>query len=215
MIKWVESYLQGKEQRVYANGTYSSSKLITQGVPQGSVLGPLFYIIYANDLSALFKCCEFALYADDTVLYTANDTFADSVSYMQQDITRLSSWCVRNGISVNTGKTKVMLFVSKAIQDKLPPFDVLYNDEPLLKVASYNYLGLSLDSQLNYNLHVKKLISSVSAKLKQFQRMRTFLNDKAALMVYKNMLLPILEYGDIFLSATSAANRKKLQVLQN
>ena len=166
-------------------------------------------------MSTLFKNCEFALYADDTVLFTANDSFENSVSNMQQDISRLSSWCVSNGISVNTGKTKVMLFGSKTTLDKLPPFEILYEGGPLLKVVSYNYLGLTLDSQLNYNLHVKKLISSVSAKLKQFHRMRSFLNEKAALMVYKNMLLPILEYGDIFLSASSAENRKKLQVLQN
>ena len=80
---------------------------------------------------------------------------------------------------------------------------------------SYKYLGITLDRQLNYNLHVKGTIASVSAKLKQFQRMRRFLSVKAALMVYKSMLLPIIEYGDVLLSAASQANRKKLQTLQN
>ena len=77
VVDWVESYLGGREQRVLANGTYSSCRPITQGVPQGSVLGPLFYIIYANDLSAIFEKCGMALYADDTVLYTANESFND------------------------------------------------------------------------------------------------------------------------------------------
>ena len=72
-----------------------------------------------------------------------------------------------------------------------------------------------LDNQLTFNQHVARTINAVTAKLKQFQRMRGFLNTKAALMVYKNMLLPILEYGDIFLSATTSLNRKKVQILQN
>ena len=95
------------------------------------------------------------------------------------------------------------------------PFEINYQGTPIQKVMAYKYLGMTLDSQLNYKLHVTKMISSVSGKLKQFQRMRGFLDTKAAMMVYKGMLLPLLEYGDIFLSATTADNRKKLQVLQN
>ena len=82
-------------------------------------------------------------------------------------------------------------------------------------VSSYRYLGITLDKQLNYGLHVNRIVSSVSSKLKQFQQMRSFLTTNAAILVYKSMLLPILEYGDVFLSAASILNRKRLQVLQN
>ena len=115
---------------------------------------------------------------------------------------------------VNTSKTKIMVFGSKLAIDKLKPFTINYNNSPLQTVNSYKYLGLTLDRQLNYNLHIKKIIASVSAKLKQFQRMRSFLSVKAAIMVYKSMLLPIIEYCDVFLIAASKANRKKLQTLQ-
>ena len=74
---------------------------------------------------------------------------------------------------------------------------------------------MTLDSQLNYGLHVSKIISSVTGKLSQFKRMHTFLNTKAAILVYKSMLLPILEYGDVFLCASTAINRRRLQILQN
>ena len=215
VIDWIKSYLSNRKQRVYANDIYSDFRDIKQGVPQGSVLGPLFYIIYANDLSKLFKYCQFALYADDTVLYTANEVFGDSVYQMQQDISSLSTWCNANGIRVNTSKTCVMVFGNQTMTKNLVPFEIMFENTPLQKVSSYNYLGITLDWQLNYNLHVKKLISTVSAKLKQLQRMRSFLNTRAALMVYKSMLLPIIVYGDVFLSATSVVNRKKLQTLQN
>ena len=215
VINWIRDYLTHRQQRVYANDTYSDFQNISQGVPQGSVLGPLFYIIYANDLSKIVKNCEMALYADDTVLYTSNKNVDVSVHKLQEDINSLSHWCSRNGIMANTEKTKVMVFGSNNSLAKVPPFEVKFGSVPLQSVTSYTYLGISLDCSLTYNLYVSKIISSVTSKLKQFRRMRGFLNTRAALMVYKGMLLPILEYGDIFLLGASVLNRKRLQILQN
>ena len=215
VVEWIDSYLTSRKQRVYANGTYSSYMAIQQGVPQGSVLGPLFYIIYANDLASIIKHCKVALYADDTVLYMAGNNFNCSVLAMQKDIDSISQWCVLNGITVNTEKSKVMVFGSNRTLGRLPPFEVKFGDLTLQSVCSYKYLGVTIDNQLNYNLHVNRIVASVSSKLKQFQRMRSFLTVKAALLIYKSMMLPILEYGDLFLSAATVKNRKRLQVLQN
>ena len=95
---------------------------------------------------------------------------------------------------------------------KQKQLEILFDGVPLSIVTSYKYLGLTLDNQLNYNLHITKVISLVTAKLKQFPRMRCFFNVKAATMVYKGMILPIRE---IFLSTASVENRKRLQTLQN
>ena len=211
-VNWIRSYLAAREQRVLANGIFSASQY-RQGVPQGSVLGPLFYIVYANDLIKTVKNCEIALYADDTILFTANNNFQKSLDCMQHDIDAIAGWCNTNGIMANTEKTKVMIFGSTSSLKHIPPFDLTFDNTSLQQVLSYKYLGLTLDNQLNYSLHVSKVIASVSGKLKQFQRMRGFLS--AALLVYKCMLLPVLEYGDVFLSAATAVNRKKLQTLQN
>ena len=108
-----------------------------------------------------------------------------------------------------------MLFGNPTRLDKLPAPEIRVDGLPLKTVPTYKYLGVTLDTQLNYNKHVKKIIANVTGKLKQFRRMRFFLDTKAATMVYKNMILPLMEYGDIFLVGTSATNRKRLQVLQN
>ena len=79
---WFRSYLSDRKQRVLANNTYSSYKTVTQGVPQGSVLGPLFYILYANDIVDKIKHCKIAMYADDTVLYTSGRDFGKSMGNM-------------------------------------------------------------------------------------------------------------------------------------
>ena len=203
------------QQKVLANNIYSAPLTIMQGVPQGSILGPLFYIIYANDLSKIVSRCGIALYADVTVLYTANDNFAKSVQNLQDDIDSLNVWCSENGIRANTEKTKVMVFGTPNMLHKVPVPDIELNGELLQVVSTYKYLGITLDTRLSYNVHVSKTIANVTAKLKQFKRMRNFLNAKAALMVYKNMMLPILEYGDVFLTAAWVAKKKKLQILQN
>ena len=82
-LSWIKSYLTQRRQRVLANNMYSSFKTIMQGVPQGSVLGPLFYIMYANDVVKSFKNCSVAQYADDTVLYVADSAFPKAVEKMQ------------------------------------------------------------------------------------------------------------------------------------
>ena len=142
---WVRNYLLERKQRVLANGTYSSFQHITQGVPQGSVLGPLLYIIYANDLVKTVKHCKIAMYADDTVIYTANTDFETSVVDLQTDMNSLANWCESNGLTVNTEKTKLMLFGSKHLLNKLPLFEIKFNDTVLQTVGSY--LGVTLDSQ--------------------------------------------------------------------
>ena len=122
VIKWFASYLTGCSQRVLANDVYSTALKVSQGVPQGSVLGLLFYIVYANDIAETVKYCQTALYADDTVLYLAGANFANSVKGIQKDVNALTTWCTNNGIQMNVEKTKVMTFGSKTRIDKLPPF---------------------------------------------------------------------------------------------
>ena len=214
-IEWFKSYLTHRRQRVLANNVYSSYQTVTQGVPQGSVLGPLFYILYANDISEIIKNCNVAMYADDTVLYTADTNYEDSMRKMRADVQALSSWCEVNGIRMNTDKTKTMSFGSINRLKKLPPVKIDVDGNLLQSVSSYKYLGVTLDSQLNFAKHAGRTISNVALKLKQFLRKRTFLTTRAAIMVYKNMLLPMIEYGDVFLTGATLELKRKLQVLQN
>ena len=139
-----------------------------------------FYIVYANDLARVVSHCKIALYADDTVLYTSNKIFDVSVADIQKDLDSIFLWCEANGIKANTDKSKVMVFGSKGTLKKTSPVVITFGNETLQTVSFYKYLGLTLDSQLNYNLHITRVINSVTDKLKQFRRMRYFLSTKAA-----------------------------------
>ena len=131
------------------------------------------------------------------------------------DINALSAWCGVNGIKMNIDKTKTMSFGTTKRLNKLPPVKIDIDGDPLQTVTCYKYLGVTLDGQLNFGKHAGRTISNDALKLKQFRRMRPFLTAKAAMMVYKNMLLPMIEYGDVFLTGATLEYKRKLQVLQN
>ena len=136
---------------------------------------------------------------------------------MQKDLKSLTRWYGSNGIYINTQKTKYMIFGSKVRLAKpdINEIALYVNDQKIVRVHTYCYLGITLDEQLNYELHAQSTLKKVRNKLVQLRTMRYFLNKQAALMVYKNMILPIVEYGDVFFSSLSSNTRKKLQVMQN
>ena len=214
-IEWITSYLHGRRQRTLANNTYSANLPVNQGVPQGSVLGPLLYIIYANDIVGKIKNSGFTFYADDTVLYSKKKSLVQSCEGLQEDLDNLSDWCNENDIFINTKKTKIMFFGSKAKIESTDLPNLRINDNIIQRAKTYTYLGIKLDEQLSLDTQAQAVIRKVSTKIYQLTKMRPFLSKKAALLVYKNMILPILEYGDIFIHSASKKSRKKLQTLQN
>ena len=183
-----------------------------QGIPQGSILGPLLYLIYADDLKNIVKKCGYAFYADDTVLYSIDNNFAKAKRNMVRNLTAINEWCKVNGIYTNT-KTKYMIFGSKHTLAKVEDFNMRVGGPEIERVLSYTYLGITLDPSMTLKIHVNKVINRVTNRVKQLTS--TFLTNKAALLVYKNMILPVMEHGYIFLSAATKANKNKLQTLQN
>ena len=214
-LQWVASYLKQRKQKVLANNMCSEQAIIKQGVPQGSILGPLLYLLYANDLASVIKNCGFSFYADDTVLYSHNANFNIAKRNMNRNLRALNDWFTQNCIAMNVTKTKYMLFGSRMSLAKIKPFALKIDNQAIERVYKYTYLGVILDPILNYDKQISATVARVSGKVKQLRRVREFLNTQAALLVYKNMILPILEYADIFVTAASKENRDKLQVLQN
>ena len=104
LFNWIENYLHNRHQCTIANDVVSDLKAISCGVPQGSVCGPLLFLIYINDISCILKNCKVALYADDTVLYIEHENLDDALTYMQEDLHLLSKWCTGNKLTINCKK---------------------------------------------------------------------------------------------------------------
>ena len=110
---WFKSYLKGRSQTVIANETKSKPYKITHGVPQGSVLGPLMFLLYINDISESITFSDHELYADDTILLCAGPNPSNTQSKLQSDLSKLAGWCESNKLTINFKKTMSMVFGSR------------------------------------------------------------------------------------------------------
>lgn len=168
------SFLSGRSQSVQFDNHTSVPLLVEQGVPQGSCLGPLIYIIYTNDLTNyLDGYCEIVQYADDTVLICTGNSVIEVTHRLNQAVNRFHYWCNHNKLHLNLNKTKVMLLTSKL---STPQIKVNVESTELEQVQSYNYLGLIIDSKLRFERHADTLISkirSVRAKIGHFKYVLT------------------------------------------
>ena len=213
IVDWLEDYLNNRSQSVAANGGTSTPRCIKQGVPQGSILGPLLYLMYANDIANIISKSKFTLCADDTVIYSSSKDITKAIANIQSDLNNLENWCKQNSIFINHNKTKYIIFsASKIDHDHL---NLTVGDTEVQQVSQFSYLGVILDEHLTFKNHAQHTINRVSAKVYQPKKMRKFLSIRAALLIYKNMILPILEYGDIFLLSAPKKLRSSLQKLQN
>ena len=151
-----------------------------------------WYVMYDN-IARVIKNCQVTFYADDTVIYSKCKSLVTAQAQTQKDLKSLARWSGNNGIYINTQRTKYMIFGSKVRLAK-PDIDKIVlcvNDQKIVRVHTYCYLGITLDEQLNYELHAQSTLKKVRNELVQLRKMRCFLNKRAALMVYTNMILPI------------------------
>ena len=157
-LLWIKDYL-------LANGTKSDTAPITTGVPQGSILGQLLFILYINDLPLHLSNVSTQLYADDTIIYTANKSQETSHKTLQEALTDLSDWCTTNKLTINVQKTKVLHFrggrrKQDPTQHQTP---LLLNTTPLDTVEHYTYLGTTLDHKLSGEQQVKKVTQTADS----------------------------------------------------
>ena len=205
----------GRKQKRVANGCISEVLDTKCGVPQGSVLGPLFFLIYINDLQGALGNCHFKLYANDTVLYWSDITAADAGQHLQQSLNKFSAWCQVNKLTVNTKKKQYMVFASRSRVKKANNVQIFMNGKQIQKVPSFKYLGIMLDLTLTYNVHISSTIRLILHKMALLAKLKKYLTKDTALTIYKTMLLPYFDYADVVFHKAKQTDLDKLQRLQN
>ena len=211
----ITNYLTGRKQRCTTNGITSQELCIECGVPQGSIMGPLLFLLYINDLHTAFDCCKYYLYADDTVLYMSDTDEEIAHAGLQHDLHGLNRWCSLNKITINTKKTKSMLFGTNNRLKKAKKLDLKIGGDSIHYVKNFNYLGVKLDCKLTFESHALESMRLVSHKIYMLSQIRNFVTTHQALTIYKSKILPYFDYGDIFYINTYGRTRTKLQRLQN
>ena len=214
-LDWCTNYLNNRSQKTLANGVLSSAKGVTCGVPQGSVLGPLFFILYVNDVQKAVRGSRLQLYADDTVIYAEGGNSQEAIDKLQPSLVQFTDWCKANKLSLNATKTKLMVFGTRPKVKKAKEAVVRIENLPLQMVPTYKYLGITLDSTLSFNYHVRSLAATVAYKANLLAKIRKYLNEDVAMKIFKSMIIPYFDYGDVIYNSAGQEGLDKLQRLQN
>ena len=162
--RWFGSYLSNKYQQVQISGKLSESKEIKAGVPQGSVLGPLLFILYINDLPLYIKYCLLDLFADDGTLHTSNPYLNTVTAFLNADLDNFSDWCDDNDMKNNISKSKAMFLASKYTATKImeePPY-LAVKGEQIQISDSEKLLGVHINNSLTWTSHIEATLKNVT-----------------------------------------------------
>ena len=215
LLRWVDNYLHKRAQRTFANNILSSTAPVICGVPQGSILGPLFFILYINDVKQYIKDVNIGLYADDTVLFSKNANWLLAQENLQIMLNDFVKWSGKNELTINSQKTKFMVFGSRSKVKKAKNAKLAINNTKIQLVPSFKYLGFTMDPVLSYSNHISTLLNVVSHKSYMMAKIRRYISEYSAIRIYKAMLLPYFDYADIIYDKANQNGLDKLQRVQN
>ncbi len=213
--EWFTNYLFARQQCVLVNGERSSFNPINCGIPQGSILGPLLFIMHFDGIAASLKHCNILMYADDTVIYCSHKSIEQMEAKLQEDFASITSWLEENQLVINMkkGKTESMLFGTEKRLSNLSnqQIDLEYNGLKVSSTSSYKYLGAHLKPSLNMNDHVNKAYKKASGYLKLLAKTRPFLSVAASLTIYQSMVIPVLTYCSLVCTCATNTQKKRLE----
>jgi len=162
-LNWFSNYLTGRTQVVSADGVRSNSLVLHKDVPQGSILGPLLFSLYVNNIVPSFLTCNIHYYADDTK-YSIAPTLKSAVDYLQSAFNHFQLSLIAHKLVLNSEKTKCMLFTRSNENNSCLSIETLHG-QLIETVITYNYLGIWLDSKLSFRTHVDHLIKKLRPRI--------------------------------------------------
>ncbi|OWF50811.1 RNA-directed DNA polymerase from transposon BS [Mizuhopecten yessoensis] len=211
LLVWFENYLSDRKQRVVINGKNSNWLNVKAGVPQGSILGPLLFLIYINDIVKDIQA-KIKLFADDTSLYVTVDIPRVSADILNSDLNKFHNWSQRWLVNFNPSKTETLLISRKTIKPFHPPLNM--NNTNISEVATHKHLGIFLSGNGHWNEHISYLISKISPKINILRKFKFSLDRYSLQTMYYTLIRPILDYGDILWDCLTKAQSELLENLQ-
>ena len=192
---WFESYLSGRYQLVSINNINSDLKLVTHGVPQGSILGPLLFLLFINDFPDSNTFFKFTLFADDSSLlckFSHNDSFSIHQIITNQ-LEPVSNWLISNKIKVNSEKCKFITFRYKNKPIDIPP--IPFGNGSISQDSNIKFLGLILNQNLTFSQHIYSIQTKLSKSVGLLFKLNKFLPASTLKLMYDSLIKPYLTYA--------------------
>ena len=211
-LKFMKMYMHSRKQSTIINGFSSPLKPLTYGTAQGSILGPLIFILYVNDIfNSVNQNDSTFMYADDTLLIFKGENPAVVTEKAQKAFQKVQKWCEANKLNINMDKTKYMLIRHMKVQHE-PEFKI--EQGKINTVHQYDYLGMTLDDKLSMNEYLDVIAKKANMKIGILSRIRRFISEKTATRIYKCMIRPHMDYIDFVIDSGSVSRVQKLDNLQ-
>ena len=190
-LDWFKSYLTNHMQYVSLNDISSPHKAVTCSVPQGSVLGPLLFILYINDIVNCSSVLHFILFADDTNLFYSDPDIVKLQDTVNNELIKLATWFRANRLSLNINKTNFIVFGTKQHSNNI----ALQIDSTIIqRVNCTKFLGVYVDSKLTWKDHISYIVTKTAKGLGAMNRVRHILSSNTMRMLYYSMIYPYLSY---------------------
>ena len=192
---WFRSYLTGRTQQTSFRGHLSETAAITAGVSQGSILGPLLFILYMNDLPHHIHN-DIDMFADDSTLHTSGPNIEEIQLSLQTDLNVITTWCTDNKVVINTSKTMTMLITTQQRRHHLQndQLSITLNELNLQQVNQQKVIGVVVDGNLKWREHVNDVYNKISQTLALFRRIKQFLPQWTRILFYNSYIMPHLDY---------------------
>ena len=207
-----KSYLTNRKQVVKIGKSYSGSAVLRVGVPQGSILGPLLFIIYVNDIFYVPIFGRPILFADDTTLVFSDKSYSSLVSNCNSDLERFRMWCLSNRLSINIEKTHFILFTNRPLSCDLS-ISLHLNNQPIQSKTSCLFLGVFLDANLKFNLHIQHITEKISKSIGIMFKLSKIVPAKVMKTLYYSLVHSYLVYCNCVWGGTFSSHLSGLVVL--
>jgi hypothetical protein len=210
---WFENYLGNRSQFVSYNNNISSNQNIVCGVPQGSILGPLLFLIYINDIQSVTTLFTL-LFADDTSLFLSGKNINQLIASVNVEMGRVNDWFKANRLTLNVDKTKAIIFKPNKISTTdIQNVDIVINSCKIDIVDEFKLLGVILDHKLTWSSHIQYISTKLSKTIGILHRVKNILNKQSLLSIYYALFHSYINYCILIWGKTFKYNLNKINIL--